>query len=940
MNYIDDNGFIDLSVLDAREYTAFQGKFIEDIDPHLADLVLDDVSTFKVPDLEYIKEIDGEWNVRQKQNISGDLLWVKDEQGNEIELPRFSPESKILLKKRTRLLKNGNQLEIFYQQKKGLGRFYSNDDLSLTCLARNIRNTIYHYQSYIDYDFVASHPTILSCIAVKLRISTPNIDAWVANKKPIIKLLSDHHSVAGQPPLQKDQIKKLINSALYGGGLECWAMGGKDLNGNRKGGVITGNPAKNEMPMQCKNWDNWTMGHSWYKAFKAEVKKITETLIGANPLIKERVSRTSDPDFKKNNSTISYILGIFENECLYHAYQYGIDNELITHRRANLAYDGFATPAPPPYTDHAFHLNAVNGYIFEKTGFKMRIEVKPFESWTIQNDLIDVRRAMLVAVPVNPIEAMTLDGGAAVAEQEEDSLEDSLPQEYRIWKEQFERLHTKVINSSTYFKKIYEELPNGEQIFKGYKIMNRTDLVNAYEHEWFIKTCPATGKKKKEKFITEWITDRHLQTKLDTDILPPPMFCPVNILNLWRPSEYFGRDILPTDTRYNQVAVDLWLNHIGVMCDRDVPATEYVINWFAHLLQKPAEKSTHLIITGKQGTGKTIALAPIKKIMGGGYFESTKPERDVWGQFNPMMASSLLVVLSETDKRNAYGAEGIIKALITDPEITINDKGIKPFVVRSFHRFITPTNHFDPVKLEKGERRNVIIKTSDEFKENWDYFANFARVWDDDHACLSLYSFLMARDITHWNFRVIPKTEYHNELVSFNRNPLDEFVEWLVAKAVVDNWETDADGCFQRYGSEMMTYFRAWRDEFGGKYDVNGTGDLIKKITCSLDLPKGCLVKGTRSARGQKGSYNLALLKKHYKIGCLLDLGDLSGGASVEVEDEMEDEMEGEMEGEGEVENVMLGVEDENEDEMEDKVEGNYVEVNVGGTIQRLKCKR
>ena len=135
-----------------------------------------------------------------------------------------------------------------------------------------------------------------------------------------------------------------------------------------------------------------------------------------------------------------------------------------------------------------------------------------------------------------------------------------------------------------------------------------------------------------------------------------------------------------------------------------------MLNWFAHLLQKPAQKSTHLIITGKQGTDKTIALSPIKKIMGGGYFESTQPERDVWGSFNPIMASSLLVVLSETDKRNSYGADGRIKALITDPEITINDKGIKPFVVKSFHRFITPTNSFDPVKMEDGDRRNMIIK--------------------------------------------------------------------------------------------------------------------------------------------------------------------------------------------------------------------------------------
>jgi hypothetical protein len=155
-------------------------------------------------------------------------------------------------------------------------------------------------------------------------------------------------------------------------------------DGTRKGGIINGKPEKNEMPMKCRNYEDWTKGHTWYKELKQEVKKISQKLIRANPEIKERVMRPDDPDWKKDNSTISYILGIFENECLYQAYQYGINNELITARRANLAYDGFTTPPPPPYTDHAFHLNAVNEFIFENTGFKMKMEVKAFEEWTIQ----------------------------------------------------------------------------------------------------------------------------------------------------------------------------------------------------------------------------------------------------------------------------------------------------------------------------------------------------------------------------------------------------------------------------------------------------------------------------------------------------------------------------------------------------------------------------
>jgi hypothetical protein len=948
MNLLNDNGKIDLTIVDTRDYSGFKGEFIEDLDPHLAKLVLDDESTFKVPQEEYV-EIDGVWETQQKKDENGELLWVKAKNGDgsdapfDVELPRFTPESKTLLKKRLRLLRNGNQLKILYHQKKGnLGRFYSNEDNSLTCLARNIRNTIYHFQSWVDYDFVASHPTILSQLAVKLRIPTPRLDEWVKDKKPIVKMLSDHHSVEGEPPLQKDHIKKLVCSALYGGGLETWACGEKQPNGTRKGGIINGKPEKNEMPMKCRNYEDWTKGHKWYKELKQEVKKISQKLIRANPEIKERVMRPDDPDWKKDNSTISYILGIFENECLYQAYQYGINNELITARRANLAYDGFTTPPPPPYTDHAFHLNAVNEFIFENTGFKMKMEVKAFEEWTIQYDLIETRRAMVIADAVDaPDVAIVAEGDIAIAEEQSSNTD----QAYLIWKERFERDHTKIINTANYFKRITERLPNGDEKFDGYKIFNKTDLINAYEHESYMKVNPETGKRKKTKFINEWIADATIQRKDDSKILPPPLYCPPNVLNLWKPSDYYGQDILETDERYDKKAVDMWLNHIKVMCDYDEPAYEYSINWFAHLLQRPAEKSSHLIITGKQGTGKTIALTPIKKIMGGGYFETSQPERDVWGNFNPLMASSLLVVLSECDKRNSFGSENKIKALITDPEMTINDKGIKPFVIQSFHRFITPTNSYDPVKLEEEERRNMIIKMSDEFKKNWEYFKTFADTWDNDAACLSLYSYLMRRDIREWNRWVIPHTEYHKQLAEFNRNPLDEFFEWFVARAWTNKWVCDDEGYFTRYGSEVMTEFRVWRDELGGKYDVNGTGDLIKKLTCSLNLPKGCIGKGTRTNKGARTMFNLENLRKHYQIGvCMIDLSSQAAGGNGSGSDsDVEEEM---------ICNIgedTTTEEDENEDKIADAAatteevldDTNSVEVRCGnGKVIRVKKQK
>ena len=63
MDFISDAGKIDLSLIDARDYSGFKGEFVEDLDPHLARLVLDDNTTRKVPKMEYV---DGARDPKQK----------------------------------------------------------------------------------------------------------------------------------------------------------------------------------------------------------------------------------------------------------------------------------------------------------------------------------------------------------------------------------------------------------------------------------------------------------------------------------------------------------------------------------------------------------------------------------------------------------------------------------------------------------------------------------------------------------------------------------------------------------------------------------------------------------------------------------------------------------------------------------------------------------
>ena len=51
--------------------------------------------------------------------------------------------------------------------------------------------------------------------------------------------------------------------------------------------------------------------------------------------------------------------------------------------------------------------------------------------------------------------------------------------------------------------------------------------------------------------------------------------------------------------------------------------------------------------------------------------ESQTPDRDVWGNFNGLMANAFLVAVDELEKQKAKDSMAQIKGLITEPTLPI-----------------------------------------------------------------------------------------------------------------------------------------------------------------------------------------------------------------------------------------------------------------------------
>ena len=512
----------------------------------------------------------------------------------------------------------------------------------------------------------------------------------------------------------------------------------------------------------------------------------------------------------------------------------------------------------------------------------MTFELKAFKPNTIIQSVIDARRQISVALPVVAEQIQVIPAENVEEAPPPPSNQDD---EYLAWKEDFEKDWCKIRNLSVFLRE-YRNPVTG--VFEKNVFKTKKDLVIAYEDICYNREID--GKSKTICCITEWLKDPKMRAYDDAQVYPPPEVCPAGVYNLWREFPYEAQPfpLGAEDPEFDTDAVIRFSNHLETICGNSKEVFDFVCGWFAHMFQKPAEKpECCLNFISEEGTGKTIIINTIGKCCGAGRkLETTSPERDCWGSHNAPMTNAYLVVLSETDKRNSKDADGKIKELITDKAdggYLINPKGKDQFEVRSLHRVIRPTNTNDPVTTHAKDRRNVIIRCSDENVGNTQYFIDLTDALARPNALRSIYWSFKSADLSNWDFRKRPITDYHKTIIEGSRNPLDMFME-----AFTFRYRNETEKVL--YGAEMLTEFRFWKE--GGGYSFGekmSESALIKKLKLELKLPPDTIEKLTRGSKGIRSRYDIAKLKTHYRIGLLLPVPQ---GDPTPLQDEDEDEIE------------------------------------------------
>lgn len=702
---------------------------------------------------------------------------------------------------------------IKYTRGKGnpYGRSNPAKALGLFPIRREVRHTLAS-ASMFDIDIKNCHPEMLNQLCEAEGIPHAELDYYVKNRQACFDNCTASYGCS------EEYVKTGFIMYCYGGGFDSWAK--KEVEG-----VRLVDPAKCH-PSVLKNGE--VLELNVMREFRESMGRIHLHAVNENPdlvkvVTKLKAAKGLGPShFNMAGSVCSFMLQEYEIRALEQIYNHALANGYIKNGVCTLAADGIMLKSYDPSL-----LTDLARVVENTVGFSLVFTQKAMDKG--YGAILDDHQV----APTPPTEAE--------ADREANG---SSGEVFRRLVGDFEKQHTKILNDSVFVKEC-----DGEIV-----VMSEHNLVVANKHI----QCGLSSTGLPVSFISKWLNyNDNINRKDRMEVYPNADECPANVFNLWRP---FAMETKTEPYTPHTEGLAAMLNLIRVLCGNETPVYEYFLGWVAMMIQRPEVKTTCIAFISNEGAGKGTLMSLFRKMLGHNkVLETSTPSRDVWGAFNGAMVNAFLVNLNEMEYSETASAEGQIKALITDPSMTINKKGVNQFRINSAHHFIITTNKENPIKTTKGDRRKLIVRSSDEFKGNHEYFKYIYALLDDENLIRTCYDHFKSYDLTTYDHKNIPETEYQNDLKELSVSPVEQ---WLREFTCQNRNETT----LELVGADVFERFSTWALVNNVKYDTTPQKLGVKLTNLRIDG----VSKGKVSYKGNHKIFDIPKLKLHFDLGCLL----------------------------------------------------------------------
>lgn len=359
---------------------------------------------------------------------------------------------------------------------------------------------------------------------------------------------------------------------------------------------------------------------------------------------------------------------------------------------------------------------------------------------------------------------------------EEEPEEETL---IKAYDEAYQTMKTKWETNHFYFR------PNNTIVEQG---LNGKTMSFSLEHAetafnmWVLPDNPSVPKvaDRQNLFLKRWNGDSERRI-IDDYVFKPTSECTKNEISLFKGYHY--QTLTPCE---NPKAIEMFRDILMANCNDDETTYNYMLKWFARMIQNPYQKSATcpIFINKKQGTGKDTICLWMKKLMGNhiGHYQN---DEDLFEKHDTRKEGAVMMYLEEVGSGVCKSKATALKAMITSDSMSINPKCEKGYSVPNVGNFIMTTNNENPVKIENSDRRFFPIETSSRLLGKHEYWKEFYTTVKFDMGpgnpewLYPVGKYLESIDLTSFNPRDLPENECKNEIVEATVPAIELFLkEW------------------------------------------------------------------------------------------------------------------------------------------------------------------
>ena len=362
---------------------------------------------------------------------------------------------------------------------------------------------------------------------------------------------------------------------------------------------------------------------------------------------------------------------------------------------------------------------------------------------------------------------------------------------YEERKDQFEENHF-IIENPLMFGKLYTI--NGEEKYQFYGKEKFRDLVKPVKY-WNPEASKDT------EFFPVWLEDPNRLSYKEVKFLPrfehnEEIFNSFKGFNYENEKKTFDED---------PEVVKVFKEHLGFLSNYEDQTVDYLMNYIAHLLQKPWEApKTAIIFKSKQGFGKDSIVDFIQTLIGKQYILRTAEMDDIFGTYNVGIRDKIVLQLNEVEGKDGFSNKEKIKNFITEENTIIREKYISQYDQTNYIRLIILSNNINPIEITHDDRRFIVVKAHHK-KPTKEYFDRLHDEFRKNEQQMQiLFNYLMSMDISKFDPRNDrPITEAYKTMKEHNQNPIYKF---LYDNFINDGWKEtfDFDQCKKRKNQDQI----------------------------------------------------------------------------------------------------------------------------------------